>query len=117
MDKIEENKSIDRSEVQTNLYNALVEAYTSDKDLLSSYGDVLIIPSQRDDKDKDEEPSARSNQGTKRRRSGASRSQPTNLDESTHQEFNTGDNDVTPAREVQDQRQWDPSSSPTPDPE
>ncbi|GJY18033.1 hypothetical protein Tco_0389524 [Tanacetum coccineum] len=70
MDKMEENKSIDRSDVQKNLYNALVEAYNTDKDLLSSYGDVIIIPRTRDDKDKDEEPSARSNRGTKRRRSG-----------------------------------------------
>ncbi|GKE23123.1 hypothetical protein Tco_1434635 [Tanacetum coccineum] len=43
---------------------------------------------------------------------GASRSQSTNLDESTHQKFNTGDDDVTPAREAQDERQWHPSSSP-----
>ncbi|GJX43502.1 hypothetical protein Tco_0260178 [Tanacetum coccineum] len=41
-----------------NSYNALVKAYNTDKDLLSSYGDVIIIPSIRDDKDKDEEPSA-----------------------------------------------------------
>ncbi|GJX05232.1 hypothetical protein Tco_0191148 [Tanacetum coccineum] len=61
MDKMKENKSIDRSDVQKNLYNALVEAYNTDKDLLSSYGDVLIIPTTRDDKDKDEEPSAGSN--------------------------------------------------------
>ncbi|GJZ83175.1 hypothetical protein Tco_0648348 [Tanacetum coccineum] len=61
MDKMEENKSIDRSDVQKNLYNALVEAYNTDKDLLSSYGDVLIIPRIRDDKDKDEEPFAGSN--------------------------------------------------------
>ncbi|GJX40882.1 hypothetical protein Tco_0255872 [Tanacetum coccineum] len=46
-----------------NLYNALVEAYNTDKDLLSSYGDVLIIPTTRDDKHKDEEPSAGSNRG------------------------------------------------------
>ncbi|GKE47855.1 hypothetical protein Tco_1479113, partial [Tanacetum coccineum] len=70
MDKMEENKSIDRSDVQKNLYNALVEAYNTNKDLLSSYGDVLIIPTTRDDKDKDEEPSTGSNRGTKRRRSG-----------------------------------------------
>ncbi|GJU76661.1 hypothetical protein Tco_1273731, partial [Tanacetum coccineum] len=70
MDKIEENKSIDRSDVQKNLYNALVEAYNTNEDLLSSYGDVLIIPRTRDDKYKDEEPSAGSNQGTKRWRSG-----------------------------------------------
>ncbi|GJZ29398.1 hypothetical protein Tco_0574045 [Tanacetum coccineum] len=137
MDKMEENKSIDRSDVQKNLYNALVEAYNTDKDLLSSYGDVLIIPRTRDDKDKDEEPSAGSNRGTKRRRSGkeaesskeptrkesrttssskgASRSQPTDLNETTHLEFITGDDDVIPAREVQDERQWHPPTSPTPD--
>ncbi|GKA76317.1 hypothetical protein Tco_0782778 [Tanacetum coccineum] len=70
MDKMEENKSIDRSKVKKNLYNALVEAYNSDKDLLSSYGDVVTIPRGHDDEDKDEEPSAGSNRGTKRRRSG-----------------------------------------------
>ncbi|GKA49724.1 hypothetical protein Tco_0742797, partial [Tanacetum coccineum] len=63
MDKMEENKSIDRSDVQKNLYNALVEAYNTDKDLLSSYGD----------------------------------------------------DDVIPAREVHDERQWHPLTSPTPD--
>ncbi|GJX28673.1 hypothetical protein Tco_0236752 [Tanacetum coccineum] len=121
MDKIEENKSIDRSDVQKNLYNALVEAYNIDKDLLSSYGDVIIIPTTRDDKDKDDEPSAGSNRGTKRWRSGkeaesskeptrkesrttssskgAPRSQPTDLNETTHLEFITGDDDVIPARE------------------
>ncbi|GJR67475.1 hypothetical protein Tco_0013540, partial [Tanacetum coccineum] len=61
MDKMEENKSIDRSDVQKNLYNALVEAYNTDKDLLSSYDDVMIFPTTRDDKDKDDEPSAGSN--------------------------------------------------------
>ncbi|GJS15811.1 hypothetical protein Tco_0410283 [Tanacetum coccineum] len=136
MDKMEENKSIDRSDVQKNLYNALVEAYNTDKDLLSSYGDVLIIPRTRDDKDKDDE-SAGSNRGTKRPKSGkeaesskeptrkesrttssskgASRSQPTDLNETTHLEFITGDDDVIPAREVQDERQWHPPTSPTPD--
>ncbi|GJR06662.1 retrovirus-related pol polyprotein from transposon TNT 1-94 [Tanacetum coccineum] len=70
MDKMEENKSIDRSDVQKNLYNALVEAYNTDKDLLSSYGSVIIILTTRDDKDKDDEPSAGSNRWTKRRRLG-----------------------------------------------
>ncbi|GJX22018.1 hypothetical protein Tco_0226463 [Tanacetum coccineum] len=137
MDKIEENKSIDRSDVQKNLYNALVEAYNTDKDLLSSYGDVLIIPRTRDDKDKDEEPFAGSNRGTKSSRSGkeaesskeptckesrttssskgASESQPTDLNETRHLEFITGDDDVIPAREVQDERQWHHPTFPTPD--
>ncbi|GKD57483.1 hypothetical protein Tco_1290870, partial [Tanacetum coccineum] len=106
MDKMEENKSIDRSDVQKNLYNALVEAYNTDKDLLSSYDDVLIIPRTRDDKDKDEEPSAGSNRGTKRRRSSK---------EVESSKEPTRDDDVIPAREVHDECQWHPPTSPTPD--
>ncbi|GKB65570.1 hypothetical protein Tco_0921756 [Tanacetum coccineum] len=106
MDKMEENKLIDRSEVQNNLYNALVEAYNTKKDIISTYGDVVTISRGHGDEDKDEEPFAGSNRGIKRRRSsketestnepthkesrttsssrGASRSQPTNLDDSIH---------------------------------
>ncbi|GKC25165.1 hypothetical protein Tco_1027315, partial [Tanacetum coccineum] len=39
-------------------------------DLFASYGDVVTLKRGRDDQDKDEEPSAGSNRGTKRRRSG-----------------------------------------------
>ncbi|GJV86629.1 hypothetical protein Tco_1530567 [Tanacetum coccineum] len=46
---------------------------------------------------------------------GASRSQPTDLNETTHLEFITGHDDVIPVREVQDERQWHPLTSPTPD--
>ncbi|GKD90479.1 hypothetical protein Tco_1365986 [Tanacetum coccineum] len=110
IDKMEENKSINRSDIQKNLYNAL-----------------------------DEDPSAGSNRGSKRRRSGkeaesskeptnkeskstssskgASRSQPKSsgksaqaeehgqkvedLEEQSYQEFNIGNDDATPVREVQ----------------
>ncbi|GKA83774.1 hypothetical protein Tco_0805369 [Tanacetum coccineum] len=40
---INENNSIDRSNVQKNLYRALLEAYNFDKDLLSSYGEVVTL--------------------------------------------------------------------------
>ncbi|GJT68075.1 hypothetical protein Tco_1019555 [Tanacetum coccineum] len=69
MDKMEENKYVDRSDVQKNLYRALLEAYNSDKDLLSSYGEVVTLKRGRDDQHKDKEPSAGSNRGSKRRRS------------------------------------------------
>ncbi|GKA86307.1 hypothetical protein Tco_0808018 [Tanacetum coccineum] len=46
MDKIEENNSIDRSNVQKNLYRALLEAYNSDKDLLSLYGEVVTLKTE-----------------------------------------------------------------------
>ncbi|GJT63123.1 hypothetical protein Tco_1006656 [Tanacetum coccineum] len=103
MDKMEENKSIDRSDIQKNLYNALVEAYKSDKDLI--YGKEAESSKEPTHKE------SRTTSSSKR----ASRSQPTDLEDPSHQEFNTGDDDVTPAREVQDERQWYPSNSLTPD--
>ncbi|GJX15355.1 retrovirus-related pol polyprotein from transposon TNT 1-94 [Tanacetum coccineum] len=57
IDKIKTNKSINRSDIQKNLYNALVEAYNSDKDIITSYVDVVTLKRGRDDQDKDEDPS------------------------------------------------------------
>nr|GEZ70797.1 hypothetical protein [Tanacetum cinerariifolium] len=68
IDKIESNKSIHRSNEQKNLYKALVKAYESDKLILDTYGETVTFKRYRDDADKDEEPFARSNRGSKRRR-------------------------------------------------
>ncbi|GJU90366.1 hypothetical protein Tco_1302789 [Tanacetum coccineum] len=68
IEKMESNKSINRSNEQKNLYKALVEAYESDKLILDTYGDTVSFKRRRDDEDKDEEPSAGSNRGSKRRR-------------------------------------------------
>nr|GEX90779.1 retrovirus-related Pol polyprotein from transposon TNT 1-94 [Tanacetum cinerariifolium] len=70
IEKMEENKSINRLDIQKNVYNALVESYNSDKDIITSYGDVVTLKRGRDDQDRDEDPSIGSNQGSKRRRSG-----------------------------------------------
>ncbi|GJV26212.1 hypothetical protein Tco_1378907 [Tanacetum coccineum] len=136
-DQVKTQTSKIKSKVEKYVTNSLGAEVLIHKDLLSSYGDVIILPKTSDDKDKDEEPSAGSNRGTKRRRSGkeaesskeptrkeskttssskgASRSQPIDLNETTHLEFITGDDDVIPAREVQDEPQWHPPTSPTPD--
>nr|GEW34970.1 hypothetical protein [Tanacetum cinerariifolium] len=54
-----------------NLYNALVEAYESNKIILDTYGETVTLKRRRDDDaDKDEEPSARPDRGSKRRREG-----------------------------------------------
>nr|GEY34677.1 retrovirus-related Pol polyprotein from transposon TNT 1-94 [Tanacetum cinerariifolium] len=69
--KMEGKKSIHRSDEQRNLYKALVEAYKSNKIILDTYGDIVTLKRRRDDDaDKDEEPSAGSDQGSKRRREG-----------------------------------------------
>nr|GEY84563.1 hypothetical protein [Tanacetum cinerariifolium] len=57
IEKMEGNKSIQRSDQQRNFYKALVNAYESDKIILDTY-------------DKDEEPSAGPDRGSKRRKEG-----------------------------------------------
>nr|GEY70122.1 hypothetical protein [Tanacetum cinerariifolium] len=69
--KIKGNKSIYRSDEQRNLYKALVEAYESDKIILDTYKETVTLKRRRnDDADKDEEPSAGPDRGSKRRREG-----------------------------------------------
>nr|GEU49095.1 hypothetical protein [Tanacetum cinerariifolium] len=80
---MEENKSINRSYIQKNLYNALVESYNFDKDIIALYGDVVTLKRSRDDQDKDEDPSVGSNRRSKRRRSGK---EAESLKEPTHKE-------------------------------
>nr|GEY73074.1 hypothetical protein [Tanacetum cinerariifolium] len=71
IEKMEGNKSIYRSNEQRNLYKALVKAYEFDKIILYTYGDTVALKRRRDDDaDKDEEPSAGSDRGSKRRREG-----------------------------------------------
>nr|GEY21806.1 hypothetical protein [Tanacetum cinerariifolium] len=71
IEKMEGNKSIQRSDAQRNLYKALFDAYKSDKIILDTYGEVVTLKRRRDDdEDKDEEPSARPDQGSKRRKEG-----------------------------------------------
>ncbi|GJX79992.1 hypothetical protein Tco_0328141 [Tanacetum coccineum] len=104
MDKREENNSIDRSDVQKNLYRALLEAYNSDKDLFSSYGEVVTLKSLpkssgKSVQEEEHDPWV------------------DDLEEPFHQEFGTGNDDVSPVREATDvdERLWNPSGSRTPD--
>nr|GEW09501.1 hypothetical protein [Tanacetum cinerariifolium] len=111
---------IKKSDIQKNLYNALVESYNSNKDIFSSYGDVVTVKRGRDDQDKDEDPFAGSNRGSKRMRSGKEaesskelthkESKSTkehdqkvdDLEDQSHQEFNTGNDDENFVREALD---------------
>nr|GEV88298.1 hypothetical protein [Tanacetum cinerariifolium] len=141
IDKMKSNKSIHKLDEQKNLYKFLVDSYECDKLILDTYGDTFILKRHRDDEDKDEEPSARSNRGSKRRRAGkelestsapkkktsktsgkstkgfkshhktASESAPAeqpmyttqDLEEPTHQEFETGATDDQPVEEASQQ--------------
>nr|GFD43505.1 hypothetical protein [Tanacetum cinerariifolium] len=62
IDKMEGNKSIQRSDEQRNLYKALVKSYEADKTILDSYGESAILKRRREDDDQ-EGPSAGSDRG------------------------------------------------------
>nr|GFA78681.1 hypothetical protein [Tanacetum cinerariifolium] len=71
IEKMEGNKSIQRSDEQRNLYKALVEAYEADKIILDTYGERIILKRRRDDDDdQGKGPSAGSDRGSKRQREG-----------------------------------------------
>ncbi|GJQ94277.1 hypothetical protein Tco_0005416 [Tanacetum coccineum] len=66
---MEKNKSYNKTDYKRELYDALVKSYQTDKDLFDTYGEVFMLKRSRDDRDKDQDPSARSDRGTKRRKS------------------------------------------------
>ncbi|GKF61134.1 hypothetical protein Tco_0181188, partial [Tanacetum coccineum] len=121
IDKMEANNSINRSDIQRQLYKELVDAYEADKILLDTYGDTVIIKRPRDGVDDDQEPSAGTDRGSKRRRSGkepASTSAPsetttkttagktTTTGSKTHKKFETGVHDEQAEEEVQHLPDW-----------
>ncbi|GJZ98778.1 hypothetical protein Tco_0671231 [Tanacetum coccineum] len=66
---MEKNKSFDKANHKRELYKALVTSYQTDKDLFDTYGEVCSLKRSRDDRDKDQDPSAGSDRGSKRRKS------------------------------------------------
>nr|GEZ45114.1 hypothetical protein [Tanacetum cinerariifolium] len=131
IDKMEGNKSIQRSDEQQNLYKALVKAYDVDKTILDIYGESTILKRRREDDDQ-EGPSAGSDRGSKRRREGgkhASASTPSEpatgkepvqttcqMEEPSHLVFATGTDDQ-PIIQTTQHPKWfsQPRRPPTPD--
>ncbi|GJW06252.1 hypothetical protein Tco_1568675 [Tanacetum coccineum] len=133
IDKMESNKSIDRSDQQKKLYKALVDVYAADKDLLDAYGDTgskrrraekepesSIAPKETTSKSTD-----KSTEGSKSRHQSAGQSalaeEPIHIEddfeEPTHQDFKTGVNDDQPEDEIHPYPDWfqKPTRLPYPD--
>ncbi|GKA12690.1 hypothetical protein Tco_0692236 [Tanacetum coccineum] len=103
---------MNRSDIQKNLHNTLIESYNSDKDLFASYGDVRKRSGKEESSKEATQKESKSISSSK----GASRSQPKSsgksaqaeghgprvddLEEPLHQEFNTGNDDASPVREI-----------------
>nr|GEY56566.1 hypothetical protein [Tanacetum cinerariifolium] len=60
MDKTEEHKSCLRADYKRVLYDAMVKSYNTEKYLFETYGEIFTLKRSRDDKDKDQDPTARS---------------------------------------------------------
>ncbi|GJW82235.1 hypothetical protein Tco_0146210 [Tanacetum coccineum] len=68
LDKLEKSKSYRAAEDHRNLYDTLVKSYQLYKDLFDSYGKAYSLKRSREDKDKDEDPPARPDQGLKKKK-------------------------------------------------
>nr|GEW22237.1 retrovirus-related Pol polyprotein from transposon TNT 1-94 [Tanacetum cinerariifolium] len=112
IEKMEGNKYIHRSNEQRNLYKALVESYKYDKIILDTYGYTVTLKRRHDDDaDKDKEPFAGSDRGSKRRREGkepdesATAEEPMQttheMEEPSHPEFVTSADDQPIAKPSQ----------------
>ncbi|GKA09975.1 hypothetical protein Tco_0689408 [Tanacetum coccineum] len=77
LDKLEKSKSYRATKLHRDLYDALVKSYQLDKDLFDSYGKAYSLKSGREDKDKDEDPPAGSDQGLKKRKTSKDVEPPT----------------------------------------
>nr|GFB74178.1 hypothetical protein [Tanacetum cinerariifolium] len=131
IEKMEGNKSIQRSDEQQNLYKALVEAYDADKAILDTYGESTILKRRRKDDDQ-EGPSAGSDRGSKRQKEGgehasastpsetATREEPVQttcqMEEPLHPVFETGADDQ-PIVQTSQHPEWfsQPRRPPLPD--
>ncbi|GJZ11651.1 hypothetical protein Tco_0546410 [Tanacetum coccineum] len=70
LDKMQKSKSYRAAQEHKDLYDALVESYKLEKDLFESYGKTYYLKRDRDDKDKDEDLPAGSDQGLKKQNTG-----------------------------------------------
>ncbi|GJS18187.1 hypothetical protein Tco_0412659 [Tanacetum coccineum] len=68
LDKVQKSKPYRWAQEHKELYDGLVKSYKLDKDLFKSYGKAYSLKRDSEDKDKDEDPSAGSDQRWKRRK-------------------------------------------------
>ncbi|GKC16810.1 hypothetical protein Tco_1013592, partial [Tanacetum coccineum] len=94
LDKMEESKSHLRADYKRELYDALVKSYNTDKDLFDTYGEVFTLKRSRYEKDKDQDPFAGSDRGTKRRKSSKEAETPKEL-RSKEEKSSSSSNDTS----------------------
>ncbi|GJV85682.1 hypothetical protein Tco_1525580 [Tanacetum coccineum] len=129
IDKIENNKSINRSIQQKTLYKALVDGYETEKDILETYRDIVTFKRQHKStsapKEKTSKSTGKSKEGSKSHqksiRKSAQAEKPIHVDEDleepAHQEFDTGITENQLINETTQHHDWfqKPTKPQTPD--
>nr|GFB26535.1 hypothetical protein [Tanacetum cinerariifolium] len=123
IDKMEKKTSFDVADYKRELYDVLIKSYNSDKNIFKSYDEVFSLKRSRDKRDKDQDPFARSDRGTKRRKScidaESSRDSKSKEKKSLNQEFVTRNSDEQPADKEVTKADWfkklERPSTPDPD--
>ncbi|GKE66913.1 hypothetical protein Tco_1521074 [Tanacetum coccineum] len=113
IDKMEKSESYLAAPEHRDCYDSLKKSYNLDKDFLFSY-DVYSLKCGRKDKDKDEDPSAGSDRGLKKKKTSKD-AEPTteepvfdvaDSDMPHDQEGNLDDNENEPRNEIASRRDW-----------
>ncbi|GJZ28638.1 hypothetical protein Tco_0573285 [Tanacetum coccineum] len=109
LDKLEKSKLYRAAEQHRDLYDTLVKTYQLDKDLFDSYGEMYSLKRGHEDKDKDEDPPAISDQGLKKRK--------TNTEMPQDQGDDLGNTEDQPNVKEASKHDWfkKPERLPTPD--
>nr|GFA05738.1 hypothetical protein [Tanacetum cinerariifolium] len=107
-------ESLNYSQHMRECYDGLIKSYDLEKSLFSTYDKVYSLKRSQKDKDKDEDPSARSDRGLKKRKTSKD-DEPTKEEPEFEvvdsempqdQEENLGDDDEEPKRKVVSRRDW-----------
>ncbi|GJR31310.1 hypothetical protein Tco_1107542 [Tanacetum coccineum] len=112
IDKIDKSESYLAAPKHKECYEGLKKSYDLDKTIFSTYGKVFSL--KRSQKDKDEDPSARSGRGLKKRKTSKDAAPTTeepdfkvaDSDMPQDQEENLGKNDEEPKEKVASKRDW-----------
>ncbi|GJR66951.1 hypothetical protein Tco_0013016 [Tanacetum coccineum] len=109
-----ESTQIQAAPEHKELYDRLVKYYNVDKALFEAYGNTYSLKRDRADKDKDEDPSAGSNRGSKRRKSSIGNQ---DIEMPLNQGSKFGHANDQPDDEAASKQDWwkKPDKPPTPD--
>ncbi|GJS07298.1 hypothetical protein Tco_0364094 [Tanacetum coccineum] len=106
IDKMDASQSYLTTAEHRECYDGLIKSYDLDKSLFSTYDKVYLLKRSRKYKNKDEDPSAGSDRGLKKRKTSKDAEPTKDSDMPQDQEKNLGNDDAEPERKVASKHEW-----------